>query len=380
MRKILIICCMFIITFVNAKKHQMCSNPKENEIAFSIKDPFLGDWKGTMNGGNSYGVLTAYDEQEYVLRIYNKETLSSTEYANPILDLFGTRTENQITIHSHFLEKKIVEFPDGKKKPDMFFKKIKEIDSLIITPDGISGKITPRDGGDIITLELKKIENLRKSPTLGMKPPENAIVLFDGTSLDKWNMTLNSIKKKKQCGKPWALIDNTIQIVTRQNYNLSSKQLFGDCQLHIEFMNPYLPNHNLNLHGRCNSGVYLQARFEIQVYDSYGKLNCNIGCGKIYGKTSIDYFVCRPPMEWQTYDVDFTAPRFDENGKKIKNGRMTVKFNGILVHKDVELDHRKPDKKCGGDDTYANDSPKGPLYLQDHGYPTRYRNIWILEK
>ncbi len=361
------------------------TSAKDNEVAYSKKDAFMGDWKGTLNGKTAYGMLTPFLNQEYVLRIYDKDLLTREEYIAPILHLIGTRTNNTIKFHSHYIEVKIVEDAEGKKKPQPFFEKFISNDSLTMTLDGLIGNVTSFKEKEKCSLNLKKIPNLRASSTIGMKPPKGAVVLFDGQNLDKWNYIFHSVRNKKplspreksQKDNFWKVVDGTMEI-SYGSYDYYSKQDFGDCTLHIEFMIPYLPQHRLDAYYRCNGGVYVCGRFEVQIIDSYAAYGFAPGtCGGIYGKKIIDYFASRPPLEWQTYDIDFIAPKFDENGKKIKHGRMTVKFNDILVHKDIELDHRKPDKISGG--MFLNDEPVGPILLQDHGSVIRFRNIWVVE-
>jgi hypothetical protein len=124
---------------------------------------------------------------------------------------------------------------------------------------------------------------------------------------------------------------------------------------------------------RGNSGVYVQGRYEVQVLDSYGLAPSLGDCGAIYGKHVAAVNACRPPERWQSYDIEFRAPRFDAAGKKTENARLTVWLNGMKIHADVEVDG----PTAGGE---ANEAPLGPLLLQDHGNPVRYRNLWILPR
>ena len=199
--------------------------------------------------------------------------------------------------------------------------------------------------------ELKKVE--RKSATLEAKPPAGAIVLFDGTSLDALNN-----------GK---IIEGKLLAAT----SVESKQKFGDHTLHIEFRTPFMPNSRGQ--GRGNSGVYVQSRYEIQVLDSFGLEGRDNECGGIYSIAEPRVNMCYPPLSWQTYDIDFTAARYDANGNKIKNARVTVRHNGVVIHDDLELPHGTPGR---------HDEGPGPdaLFLQDHGNPVAFRNIWVVEK
>jgi hypothetical protein len=211
------------------------------------------------------------------------------------------------------------------------------------------------------TFALKKV--VRLSPTLGAKPPEGAVVLFDGTCLDEW---------QTQQGKdsPWKLLPEAKAMEVRGGGVISRKK-FGDCKLHLEFRTPFMPK--ARGQGRGNSGVYLQGRYEVQVLDSYGLSGESNECGGIYGCGKPIVNMCAPPLQWQTYDITFTAPRFDKEGKKVKNATVTVLHNGVLVQDKTEVP-APTTAHWGGD-------PKEPggVHLQDHGNPVQYRNIWVVE-
>ncbi|MDX1964431.1 MAG: DUF1080 domain-containing protein [Pirellulales bacterium] len=214
-----------------------------------------------------------------------------------------------------------------------------------------------KDGGITITgsageveATLKKVT--RESPTAGAKPPAGAVVLFDG---------------KNAAAFPGAKVTDDHLLIQ----GATSKQTFGDCTLHVEFRTPYQPHHDSQARG--NSGVYLQGRYEVQVLDSFGLEGKNNECGGIYGISDPAVNMCYPPLTWQTYDIEYTAAKF-EGDKKVKNARMTVKHNGVVVQDNVEIPHGTTAAPV------AEAATPGPLYLQDHGNPVRYRNIWLLEK
>ncbi|HET6246145.1 MAG TPA: DUF1080 domain-containing protein [Tepidisphaeraceae bacterium] len=207
------------------------------------------------------------------------------------------------------------------------------------------------DGGESFTLK----KTLRRSSTEGAKPPQGAIVLFDGKNVDAWNGT--------------KIIDGDLM-----KEGGETKQKFTDYTLHVEFYLPFKPS--ARTQGRGNSGVYNQHRYEVQVLDSFGVKGMDNQCGGIYTKNPPLVNMCYPPLTWQTYDIDFTAARY-EDGKKKSDAEITVKQNGVLIQ-----DHFKINGPTGGG---QKEDPKeaiqsGPLYLQEHGNPVAYRNVWIVEK
>jgi len=199
---------------------------------------------------------------------------------------------------------------------------------------------------------LPRIE--RTSPSLGAKPPKEALVLFDGGSAEQWE----NGKSEKGC-----------LLAT----GCTSKQRFGDYTLHLEFRTPYMPL--ARGQGRGNSGVYHSGRWETQVLDSFGLEGEDNECGGIYSVSKPRLNMCLPPLSWQTYDVDFTAATFDANGKRTAWPRITVRLNGVIVHEDLELNK---DFTTSAPINQPLVSPEGPVYLQNHGNPVVYRNIWIV--
>ncbi len=150
----------------------------------------------------------------------------------------------------------------------------------------------------------------------------------------------------------------------------TSKLRFGDYTAHLEFKLTYKPF--ARGQGRSNSGVYHHGRYETQVLDSFGLEGKHNECGGIYSTAPPILNMCFPPLTWQTYDVDFTAARF-EGGKKAGNARMTVRLNGVIVHQDQECDHRTTASPL------AEGPDPGPIHLQAHGNQVMYRNIWVVE-
>jgi hypothetical protein len=202
------------------------------------------------------------------------------------------------------------------------------------------------------TLTLEKVQ--RRSPTLGAQPPTGAVVLFDGTSAERF-----------QNGKMTE--DHLLQ------QGCTSKQKFGSHKLHIEFQLPYKPQARGQARG--NSGVYLQGRYEVQMLDSFGLEGKQNECGGIYSVSEPAVNMCFPPLSWQTYDIDFTAATYDGEGRLVSNPRVTVRHNGVVIHDDQEL---PGERNTTAAPVPAGPEP-GPVYLQDHGNPVRYRNIWVVE-
>jgi hypothetical protein len=192
-------------------------------------------------------------------------------------------------------------------------------------------------------------------------PPSDAIVLFDGKDLSKW---------KSQSGgdAKWKIIDGRAMEVS--GGTIMTREEFSDCQLHVEWATPTVVKGDGQ--GRGNSGIYLQGRYEIQVLDSYNnKTYPNGQAGSFYAHAAPLVNASRKPGEWQTYDIIYHAPKPGEGGKTIP-GSFTVLHNGILVQDQTPV---KGDATTAA--LFKGVTPKGPLVLQDHGNPVRYRNIWI---
>ena len=226
-------------------------------------------------------------------------------------------------------------------------------------------KATVADGA--LTLNLggktgKLAQMVRVSPTLGKKPPAGAIVLMaydEGKppSLEEWTNAQ---------WKP--MPDGSVLIGKGDN---RTKRDFGDMRLHLEFMTPFMPDKGRQ--GRGNSGVYIQDRYEIQVLDSFGLESKDGDCGGIYKVAAPKVNACLPPGRWQTFDITFTAARFDAGGKKTASARVTVLHNGTVIHQDQKI----PGPTGGARSKAA--VAVAPLRLQDHGNPVRFRNIWVVE-
>ena len=186
-------------------------------------------------------------------------------------------------------------------------------------------------------------------------PPPDAAVLLNGRDLSGW------VRRGSGAPARWKVADGVMEVVPGTG-DLHTKQNFTDFQLHVEFNVPYMPN----AHGqaRGNSGVYLQGLYEIQVLDSYGLKSKNDDCGAVYGQTPPLVNACRPPEEWQTYDILFHAPRFNAAGQLVEKARVSVLQNNIWIQDNVSIDG--PTRASMERDVHQ----PGPIMLQDH-------KIWL---
>jgi len=202
---------------------------------------------------------------------------------------------------------------------------------------------------------------------LPVPPPSDAIVLFDGTNLDQW-------RGEDGTAATWILEEGAMR-PSGKGEDLYTVRPFGDVQLHVEWASP-LPARG-RCQGRGNSGVFLMGLYEVQILDSYQNETYADGqAAALYGQTPPLVNACRPPGEWQTYDIVFRRPRFAPGGDCMQPARFTLFHNGVLVQDGVAL--------RGGTMwlqpmPYAFHPDKLPISLQDHGNPVRFRNIWLRE-
>ncbi len=230
------------------------------------------------------------------------------------------------------------EFLEGRREGDL----------VRLSGKGFSGKIengklTLKDKDDKLLAELERTE--RKSPTLGQEPPRGAVVLFDGTSAENF-----------QDGEltEMGTLDAGCTLKTRPRM----------ARLHLEFRLSWKPK--ARGQGRSNSGVYIGGVPEIQVLDSFGLEGAKNECGALYGRREPDVNMCLPPLEWQTFDMEFTPPQRGPDGRPKGNYRVTIRHNGVVIHKDY--------------DTGRQDLGPQRLHLQQHGNHVQYRNIWVVER
>lgn len=230
-----------------------------------------------------------------------------------------------------------------------------------------SSQITDPKATEVWTPE-PRIVAPGKAAANALPAPADAIVLFDGNGLGQWYSAKDSAAAR------WTTAADGSMTVAPGAGDIVTQRSFGDIQLHVEFRTPAQVKGEGQ--GRGNSGIFLQNRYEIQVLDSYQNRTYSNGqCGSVYKQSIPLVNACRPPGEWQTYDIFFTAPRFNTDGILVAPGRVTVIQNGILVQHNVEI--RGTTEYIGLPKNEAHG--KAPLRLQDHGDLVSYRNVWVRE-
>jgi len=218
----------------------------------------------------------------------------------------------------------------------------------------------------LIVLLIPSVVSAQDQPPVISAPaggvPSDAIVLFDGSGLGEWTYT---------DGRPagWVVADGTMTV---KDGGIVTKREFGDIQLHVEFATPENPTGEGQ--DRGNSGIYVHGAYEVQVLDSYGNETYADGmAGAVYEQYPPLVNPSRPPGVWQVYDIVFRAPRFDPAGKIVERPTFTVMFNGVLVQDNVVI--QGPTRAA----IRTTEEPTGPIFLQDHNHPVKYRNIWVRE-
>ncbi len=228
-----------------------------------------------------------------------------------------------------------------------------------------NGQFQATNGGN--SFALSRVQ--RASPTLGAPAPSGAVVLFDGTNLDAWANKKGKEWLVQDGPAPWMITDEGfLEVVPGTGGGIITRQEFGDSQIHIEFRTLGAPT---------NSGIFIQTRYEVDISETYGRTEggaCG-GLGNCTPKGTVPRArASRPPLEWQTFDIDFRAARFDDSGKMTAQPVVTVRLNGVVLFEQQELNH--PTGAAGR----LRDAPLGPLMLQEHGAPLQFRNIWILPR
>jgi hypothetical protein len=202
-------------------------------------------------------------------------------------------------------------------------------------------------------------------PGNSLTPPSDAIVLFNGKNLDEW--------VSKDDDRPgWVVKDGILEVVPGTG-DIFTKSTFGDVQVHVEWM---IPEKN---YGHGNSGIYLQGRYEVQIFNSYkdaSEIYYNGQTGSLYKQHAPLVNASKPRGEWDSFDIIFTAPRFSNNGSLVSPAKFTVFHNGVLIQYNAELKGTTTHEKTTA---YEPHPLRQPLMIQDHGDQVLFRNIWIRE-
>ena len=342
----IIIC---VLAFALSVLLSSCAGPMavdpvvEARGAIESADAAMGDWEG------SWKLEDESDSGPVVTQVI---ALGKGKYRAKVLEEFDTREEPIAELDGQ-RDGAMVRFAGpGRAGYNEF-----QIEAAI---EG--SKFSGSFNGDATgSFAMEKV--IRVSPTLVAEPPAGAIVLFNGKNFKQWKHTN---KKPGEDLVQWKLLKGGAMEVVKGTGSIVTKKKFADFKLHVEFRTPFMPDARGQARG--NSGVYMQERYEVQVLDSYGLEGKDNECGGIYKIGAPMVNMCAPPTQWQTYDITFYAP-----GAEKTNARVTVVHNGVTIHDNVSLP-----KPTGG----ALDSgvtKTGGIYLQDHGNPVQYRNIWLIE-
>jgi hypothetical protein len=315
----------------------------DHPFYWAAPDPLRGDWQGT--GGYLAQVIRADDK------------LLSVANLIPSAD-------DVHQYEAHIFHK----FDVANDKPVAILRGGLEGSEVKLTGDGWTGAIADghfKAANGSESIDLQHIT--RTPPSLGAKPPAGALVLFDGRDMNSWAKMKEKDWLTEDGPSQWNLFANGIMEVVPKAGCLISHRKFGDCKIHVEFR---------NLGGPTNSGVYIQDRYEANINEVYGRLDGNPcagfdNCTPAEAKPGIR--CSRPPLEWQTLDIDFHAPRFDASGNRTAAPRVTMQFNGTTLYNDRELGPVTLNAARLGE------APTGPIQLQEHGMPVQFRNIWVLE-
>jgi hypothetical protein len=304
--------------------------PIDSRFVAAVADPLRGDWQGASGYVAQLILLDGGQVQATVFRAF--DVLDN----KPVAVLKGTRDGATAKLSG---------------------------DGWTATIAG--GHFKGQNGSDKFDLERVT----RGSPTMGAKPPAGAIVLFDGRNADAWATKDGKNWLQEAPGPASAkIVDGALELIPGTGGGLISHKKFGDAHFHVEFRTLGSPS---------NSGVFLQTRYEADINESYGKLDANPN-GNLGN--------CTPPgtapnirpthavLEWNTFDIDFQAPKFDAAGKKTENAHVTLFLNGVKVYDRQDV---APAKGAAG---RFGEAATGPLYLQEHGMPVQFRNIWAQEK
>ena len=306
------------------------SGPKEEkQVHFipAVPDPLMGDWQGTGSVGAAQVV-----------------PLGRGEYKALLLSAFDTEKNVLATLHGTATNGTVSFAGDGW--------------TATIANSRFTG------AKENSKFDLHHVT--RTSSTMGAKPPAGAVLLFDGSNLNAWARKNGKDWLTEDGPASWKLVDGGALEVVPGADCIITHQKFGDCHLHLEFRTLGAP---------CNSGVFFQDRYELNINETYGQTTGtpNAGFDNCTDHAEPRIRPSFPPLAWQTFDVDFRAPRFDANGSKTENASATVLFNGVKIY------DKQPLETPHGAARRLGEAAKGPLMLQEHGMPVQFRNIWLTE-
>ncbi|AKJ64385.1 3-keto-disaccharide hydrolase [Kiritimatiella glycovorans] len=238
--------------------------------------------------------------------------------------------------------------------------------SLTLRNGRLEGQLSARDEHG--RLEAARV--IRPSPTLGLAAPEGADVLL-GPDTETWRASWSDFPHEPESPDPWEPAGPGVMRIVPKTRWVLSRDRYRDQLVHLEFRTPFNPDDTGRFPG--NSGIYLKGFYEIQILESYAVEPTYQDCGAIYHHYAPQINACAPPRQWQTFDLLFRDARYDRWGRKVEPARMTVLHNGLLVH-----DERRMTGTTGG-----NRREGGPhsaeIFLQNHGHPVEFRNIWVIK-
>lgn len=338
-----VLCAVFMISAQQKKGGGAKKVELPHPFYWAAPDPLRGDWQGA--GGYVAQVIRADDK---ILSVSNliPQAEDAGKYEAHLFRKFDVANDQPVAILQGEQSGGVVNFSGSGW-----------------TGAIADGHFKAGKGGE--SFDLQHI--MRTPPSLGAKPPAGAIVLFDGANMDAWAKMKEKDWLTEDGPSPWRLIPGGAMEVVPRAGCLISRRKFGDARIHVEFRNPG---------GPTNSGVYIQDRYEANINEMYGRLDGN-PCAGFDNCTPADakpgIRCSRPPLEWQTMDIDFHAPRFDAKGERTAAPRVTLLFNGTLLYDNRKLGPVTLNAARLGE------APTGPIQLQEHGMPVEFRNIWVLE-
>jgi len=320
----------------------VASKPYDAKTPDASPIPLIGDWEGKVGGDPMVAQVIATGKGEYTVNVLEK---------------FDTRDAKIVVLTGKADKLTGSVTAAGKFKGTQW--------QAALSEKGLVGSVT---GACEASLSLKRV--MRLSHRLGAKPPAGATVLLSSKTKDLSETFTRG--GGRPCG--WKLLKGGVMQCVPRGGSALTKEKFGSVHLHLEFRTAFMPQ--AKGQGRSNSGVYIQNRYECQVLDSYGLKGVANECGGMYRAVAPRVNMCAPPMQWQSYDIFFRAPKFgfEESGEKQSEGaHISVVHNGVLIHNDVVM------KKGTGAGGGRRPVPAEFLLLQDHGNPVEFRNIWAAD-